>query len=192
MLGVLAEHWPWLGWFLGYASVRVVAAAISAFLAMYFGMPYLIRWLKARRLGEAGAKNEGAILVDQAREAKAGTPTMGGLGIVAAITVSAGLWCDFTQPQPLLLLVTLLAFAAMGLQDDWLKLTKKRQAAGLSKRAKIFLQVGLGLGLGYWFLQFDQAYLVTALEPQPAPTGGWVYTSVKEQVAFVFHSLRAA
>ena len=41
MLGLAAEYWPWLGWFLGYTSVRVVAAAMTAFLAMYFGMPVL-------------------------------------------------------------------------------------------------------------------------------------------------------
>ena len=52
----------------GYASTRTVAALVTAFVLMLIVMPPLIRWLKRCKFGEAGAKNEGAAIVDAMRE----------------------------------------------------------------------------------------------------------------------------
>ena len=78
----------------GYVTTRVVLAAITAFILMMILMPRLIRWLKIKKFGEQGAKGDGAIVVDRMRQAKAGTPTMGGLGLIICIMISAFLWCD--------------------------------------------------------------------------------------------------
>ena len=65
----------------GFTSSRAVLAALTAFVLMMVVMPRLIRWLQVKKkFGEQGAKGDGAIIVDTMRKAKAGTPTMGGLG----------------------------------------------------------------------------------------------------------------
>ena len=51
-----------------YASTRVVLAAGCGFVLMMITMPPLIRWLRAKKLGESGAKNQGAAVVDAMRE----------------------------------------------------------------------------------------------------------------------------
>ena len=84
-----------LGGPFAFVSSRAVGAALTAFLLMLVVMPSLIAWLKRKKFGESGSKNQGAAVVDEARERKKGTPTMGGLGIVAVIAVTAVL-CNGT------------------------------------------------------------------------------------------------
>ena len=124
----------------GYVSVRVVAAALSSFLLMLLVMPRLIDWLRVRKLAEGGGKGEGADLVDEMRSSKAGTPTMGGIGLIVCVALGALLWCDPYEPQPWLLLFSLLAFGVLGYLDDRAKVF--RGAHGLSKRSKTALQLG--------------------------------------------------
>ena len=65
-----------LGGPFAFVSSRAVGAAMTAFLLMLMVMPPLIAWLKRKKFGESGAKNQGAGVVDEARERKKGTPTM--------------------------------------------------------------------------------------------------------------------
>ena len=85
----------------GYGSVRVVEAALTAFVFMMIVMPRLIRWLSKKKFGEQGGKGDGAVVVDTMRQAKAGTPTMGGLGFSTCIIISALLWCDLHFEWPI-------------------------------------------------------------------------------------------
>ena len=84
----------------GYTSFRAVCAALTAFVAMLIVMPRLIRWLQRKKFGETGAKGDGADVVDEMREQKAGTPTMGGLGLVACVLLAGLLWCDRWSRRP--------------------------------------------------------------------------------------------
>ena len=85
-------------------TLSIVAALATSFALMLAMMPTLIRWLKRKKFGETGAKNQGAAVVDAMREGKKGTPTMGGLGIVLCILVTMALWCDLAAPRTWLLM----------------------------------------------------------------------------------------
>ena len=76
-----------------------------------------------------------------AHQAKAGTPTMGGIGFILTILVLALILIDFDlHPDYLALILLTLAFALIGLADDLLKLLR-RQNLGLSFWQKILLQI---------------------------------------------------
>lgn len=167
MLSLLEQYAEFFGplRLFGYTSVRVVAAALTAFLLMLLVMPGLIGALRRRKFGEQGGKQEGAAMVDAMRESKRGTPTMGGLGLIVCAACSALLWCHPGDPQPWLLLVTMLAFGALGFLDDRTKIVAG--AIGLSKRNKMLLQLAVGIGVGWWFASIDEAMIVRGVAPQP-------------------------
>ncbi len=149
----------------GFVSARVILAAMTAFVLMMIIMPGLIRWLRRKKFGERGTKRESEV-VDAMREQKKGTPTMGGLGIVAAIAISAVLWCDPASFRPWLLLFGLLSFALVGFLDDRTKIFK--DAKGTPSAVKLGIQLfAAGLcGLGLWAIGVhDAATLLPANHP---------------------------
>ncbi len=142
----------------GYTSSRVVFAALTAFVLMMLLMPVLIRLLRRLKFGEQGTKDQGAIVVDNMRQAKAGTPTMGGLGIIASIFVAALLWCDPLEPRVFLLILGLLSFGLIGYLDDRTKVMK--DARGIRPSVKLLLQLLLGGACGLWFWHIDYSYQI--------------------------------
>lgn len=139
----------------GYVTTRVVLAALTAFMLMMFVMPRLIHWLHRKKYGEQGAKGDGAIVVDRMRQAKAGTPSMGGLGLIACVVLSAFSWCDLQESHTWLLLFTIIAFGVLGFLDDRVKIFKG--AEGLSVRVKVVLQILVGVACGLWLYYIDLA-----------------------------------
>ena len=86
-------------------------------------------------------------------EAKVGTPTMGGLPMLAGIAVSGLLWCRLDAPAVPLTLLVLLGYGLIGFIDDWKKVMEK-SSAGLAGRWKIVGQVLIGGGAVYGALHF--------------------------------------
>src|SRR5690606_11714863 len=78
--------------------------------------------------------------------AKAGTPTMGGLLILAAAVVPTLLWADLTNQYVWIAVMATAAFGGIGLLDDYLKITR-RSSGGLMPRYKIGLQILVGLAV---------------------------------------------
>ena len=178
LLEQFAAEWGPLRLF-GYTSVRVVAAALTAFLLMLLVMPGLIAFLRRKKFGEQGGKGDGAEVVDAMREAKRGTPTMGGLGLIMCAAVAAVLWCDPFEAQPWLLLVTMLAFGFQGFLDDRTKIFAGAQ--GLSKKSKMALQLAVGIGVGWWFAEIDQASIITEIAAtEGRHSGEWLWSVVNE------------
>lgn len=186
MLPWLASLFPWLGVFNG-VTPRILAAAAISFAAMLAIMPPLIRWLRAKKLGESGAKGDGAVVVDAMREGKKGTPTMGGLGLVGCIALATLLCCDLTELRPWLLLLCLLGFALLGFLDDRTKVFKG--ALGISSTAKLTAQIllALGCGLGLWLVGLDDAELLKGNAP-----AGWPEGWYKKELANVEYTVRLA
>lgn len=167
MLSLLDQYQDLFGPFrlFGYTSVRVVGAALTAFLLMLLVMPGLIAWLRHKKFGEQGGKGDGAAVVDAMRDAKRGTPTMGGLGLICCAAISSLLWCAPGEVQPWLLLGALLGFGFLGFLDDREKIFAGAQ--GMRKSTKMILQIGLAIALGWFFATNDHAIIVDAVRPVP-------------------------
>jgi phospho-N-acetylmuramoyl-pentapeptide-transferase len=125
-----------------YISVRVVAAAGTAFLLSLLLGPVFIRRLTNVCCGnETRYRGDLPVLDTVHGEAKKRTPTMGGLLIISAILLASLLWAVPTNPLVLITLATMCYMGLIGFKDDYLK-TAGRDARGLSSRRKLFLQAG--------------------------------------------------
>ncbi|MHB8638265.1 MAG: phospho-N-acetylmuramoyl-pentapeptide-transferase [Candidatus Acidiferrales bacterium] len=146
---VLRPHFSPLNVF-RYITVRTALASLTAlFLTLVFG-PWTIRRLRELQIGQF-IREEGP----QRHQAKAGTPTMGGVLIVAAIIVPTLLWADLRSPYALLAMGATLAFAAIGFADDYNKVVRKR-SMGLNAKTKFFYQVLICIGVAAVLLALQQ------------------------------------
>jgi phospho-N-acetylmuramoyl-pentapeptide-transferase len=138
---------------LGYVSVRAAGAAVTAFLlAILFG-PRVIAWLRQLGIRER-TDDTGSKKLEELHAHKAGTPTMGGLFVLGAILISCSLWMRFDGANRFSLpgIVLVAGFAAVGLWDDWVKLTDKTRKRGITKREKQGALTLLALLVGLWLL----------------------------------------
>jgi phospho-N-acetylmuramoyl-pentapeptide-transferase len=125
-----------------YITVRTAAASLSALLISLVLGPWLIRRLRDFQIGQV-------IRVDgpQTHRPKAGTPTMGGLLILAAAIVPTLLWADLQNVYVWIAVLTTLAFGGIGFLDDYLKIVR-RSHHGLQPRYKMGLQVLVATAVG--------------------------------------------
>jgi len=145
-------HWQCAPW-------RVLGALATALLVALCSGPAVIASLRRRRLGE---RTEKTPIEDEGlrREiaAKSGTPTMGGLIIAAALLCACLLWGRLDSPCLWLPLTCFAALAAMGIADDWMKLTGEgHRDRGLKVRHKLLLQGALGCLLAWVWLRTGSA-----------------------------------
>jgi phospho-N-acetylmuramoyl-pentapeptide-transferase len=131
---VLHRHFSALNVF-RYITVRTAVASLTALLLSLLLGPWMIERLRELQIKQY-IRQEGP----QAHQKKAGTPTMGGVLIVAAIVVPTLLWADLRNPYVLLALAATLAFGAIGFIDDYNKVVRRRNL-GLTARWKFLLQV---------------------------------------------------
>lgn len=133
---------------LRYITFRAAAAAATALILSLLVGPWLIRRLRALKMGQH-IREEGP----QHHQAKAGTPTMGGLLILLSILVSTLLWCDLSSGGIWVSLLALLGFGTVGAVDDVKKLLRK-QNLGLSSRGKLILLTLIAVGVALLILKF--------------------------------------
>ena len=137
-----------------YHTFRAGAACMTALLiSLVFGSS-IIRWLRSFQRGGQPIRDDGP---ERHLIEKKGTPTMGGVMILLALVVSTLLWADLRSGMVWAVLLVTVGYGALGFADDWLKVTK-RNTRGVSGRAKLFVQAGLGLVAALW---------ITALMPGP-------------------------
>jgi len=152
----LAEYQIWSALqVLNRISFRALAAALTAFLiVLVLGMP-VIRWLTARKIGDAASFDHAAL--DRALESKKDTPTMGGVLIAAAIFGSSLLFADLTNFYVQMAMVILMWMSVVGGVDDWLKLTASKrgdaQRQGLYAWEKLVFQLAIGAMIGWFVFQ---------------------------------------
>jgi len=131
-----------------YLTFRAGAACMTAlFLSLFIG-PALIRYLRATQNGGQPIREDGP---QSHLVSKKGTPTMGGLLILIALTASTLLWADLRNGYVWAVLLVTLGFGALGFADDWLKVTK-RNTKGVSGRHKLIVQWAFGLGAAAWIM----------------------------------------
>ena len=132
---------------MSYLSFRAMLALIFSMLIAFLAGKRIIRWLQRKQIGET-IRDLGL----EGQMQKKGTPTMGGVIIILSLVVSVLLVCDLGNIYIQLLLLTTLWCGTMGFIDDAIK-TFKHNKEGMSEKAKLAGQLGLGLiiALTVWF-----------------------------------------
>ncbi|NII09902.1 phospho-N-acetylmuramoyl-pentapeptide-transferase [Oleiagrimonas sp. C23AA] len=123
-----------------YITFRTIMAALTSLAVSLLLGPAVIRKLAALKAGQV-VRSDGP----QTHLSKAGTPTMGGAMILAAITVTTLLWADLHNRYVWVVLAVTLTFGVVGFYDDYKKLVLK-DSRGLPARWKYFWQSVFGLG----------------------------------------------
>ena len=124
-----------------YITLRTVLAAMTALIISFMAGPRVIRWLTAKKIGQA-VRQDGP----QTHLVKSGTPTMGGALILIAIGITTLLWGDLSNRYVWVMLIVTLGFGAIGWYDDWRKVVY-RDPKGLASRWKYFWQSVIGLSV---------------------------------------------
>ena len=124
-----------------YITFRTGGAVMTALLVSFLIGPGLIRWLKKKQREGQPIRLDGP---ESHLLTKKGTPTMGGVLILLALTTATLLWADLSNGYVWVVLLVTLGYGLIGFADDYLKLTK-RSSGGLSGRLKLLGQGSIGL-----------------------------------------------
>ena len=127
-----------------YITFRAVMAALTALLLGLMLGPWVIRRLTALKIGQP-IRAYGVA----EHMAKSGTPTMGGVLILAGIAVSTFLWFDWSNRFVWVVMLVTLGFGAIGWVDDWRKVVHKNPE-GMSSREKYVWQSLIGLVAAFY------------------------------------------
>jgi phospho-N-acetylmuramoyl-pentapeptide-transferase len=145
-----------------YITFRMAMAVITSLLITTVYGRRLIDYLRFKQVGET-VRNLGL----EGQMQKQGTPTMGGLIIIAGILVPTLLFARLENVYVILMLVTTVWLGAIGFLDDYIKVFKKNKE-GLAGRFKITGQVGLALIIG--FTMYNNPHIVARQEVKPPDT----------------------
>ena len=121
---------------LSYITIR---GGISFFLALFFTlflMPIFIRW--AQKTSSVQPINKWA---PERHKEKSSTPTMGGIVFISATIFASLISIKFSNVYALGAILTLVLFALIGFQDDYAKIKKNENLAGLKAKTKLLLQI---------------------------------------------------
>jgi phospho-N-acetylmuramoyl-pentapeptide-transferase len=137
----LHRYWSPLNVF-RYITVRTALASLTAlFLSLVLGPP-VVRRLRGLQIRQF-VREEGP----ESHRTKAGTPTMGGVLIIASAVIATALWVELRNVYVLIALGATIAFAAIGFADDYRKVTRGRNL-GLTGKVKFLLQVLTSVAVG--------------------------------------------
>ena len=135
-----------------YITFRAMMASLTAFLLSLILGPFVINWLKKLNFGQNIRREHVGSLYDLHKH-KQGTPTMGGVLIILAISLSTLLWANMANVYILLTLVSFLWLGLVGFTDDYIKVVKKRNL-GLTPGMKLLGQIVLGLFIASYIMLF--------------------------------------
>ncbi|HFB2048935.1 MAG: phospho-N-acetylmuramoyl-pentapeptide-transferase [Hyphomicrobiaceae bacterium] len=119
-----------------YITFRTGGAIMTALLIVFLFGPAIIDALRLKQGRGQPIRENGP----QSHSAKRGTPTMGGLMIIAGFTFSTLLWADLSNSYVWIILCVTLSFGAIGFYDDFLKVTR-RTSSGFSGRVRLILEL---------------------------------------------------
>ena len=126
-----------------YLSFRAILSILTALgLSLWIG-PILIRRLQVMQIGQI-VRNEGP----ESHFCKRGTPTMGGIMILAAIVLTTLLWADLSNPYIWAVMFVLGGYGLIGFVDDYRKVVHKN-TDGLIARWKYFWQSAIALVVAF-------------------------------------------
>jgi phospho-N-acetylmuramoyl-pentapeptide-transferase len=138
-----------------YITFRTAYATLTALVLSFVLGPRLIEWLRQLRVRETIRE-----LGPRAHQAKAGTPTMGGILILFSLIVPTLLWSDLTNRYVWIVLLVTVSFGLIGFSDDYLKLRRKK---GLTGWTKISLQILVAAAVSLYLYYFPASSYTTEL-----------------------------
>jgi phospho-N-acetylmuramoyl-pentapeptide-transferase len=136
-----------------FITFRVAMALILSLIITLIYGKRIIRFLQKKQIGET-IRDLGL----QGETSKKGTPTMGGIVIIAAIVIPTILLARVTNVYVLLMLISTIWCGVIGFIDDYIKVFKKDKE-GLAGRFKILGQVGLGIIVGLTMYYNQNVYI---------------------------------
>jgi len=140
-----------------YLTFRAIVSTLTALMiSLYFG-PKLIRALQRMQIGQT-VRDDGP----ESHLSKSGTPTMGGILILASIVISILLWADLSNTYVWVVLFVVVSFGIIGFVDDYRKVIRK-DANGLIARWKYFWQTVIGLSTAIFLYYIAQGPEETGL-----------------------------
>lgn len=147
---------------LSYITIR---GGIAFFLSLFFTLfllPKFIKW--AQKTASVQPINSWA---PERHKEKASTPTMGGVVFIGSTIIASLLTVKLSNAFAIGGLLTLLLFALIGFQDDYAKIRKNENLAGLKARTKLFLQIASASLIAaylYFFAEFNSDLYVPFLK----------------------------
>ena len=157
LLAPLAEQFSGLNLF-RYITFRSGGAVLTALFISFIIGPSVIRWLRSKQAEGQPIREDGP---QSHLLTKKGTPTMGGVLILIALTSATLLWADLTNGYVWVVLFVTLGYGGVGFADDFLKLTR-RSSSGLPGRLKILWQALVAMIAATWIMLLTPAPLDTA------------------------------
>jgi phospho-N-acetylmuramoyl-pentapeptide-transferase len=143
MLTWLADLSAWINVLnvLRYITFRTGMATATAFLFVFWFGPAIIANLRLRQGKGQPIREDGP---QSHLLTKRGTPTMGGLMILAGVLFSTLLWANLSNPYVWIVLFVTVGFGAIGFYDDFLKVTKQSHK-GFSGRSRLLIEAVIAL-----------------------------------------------
>src|SRR6201999_1408669 len=142
-----------------YITFRTGGAMVTGALFVFLFGPWIIDHLRLRQGKGQPIREDGP---QSHLVTKRGTPTMGGLMILAGVTVATVLWANPSNPYVWIVLGVTLAFGLVGFYDDYLKVTKQTNA-GAGGLLRLAIEIVVALAAVYAFSRLGRPPFATSL-----------------------------
>lgn len=140
-----------------YLTLRAILSTLTALLMAVLIGPGMIAWLQRMQIGQT-VRTDGP----ESHLSKSGTPTMGGLLILAAIVTSVLLWADLSNRYVWVTLSIVVGYGVIGFVDDYRKVIRK-DSKGLIAKWKYFWQSVIAIAVAVYLYSSSQSPSETAL-----------------------------
>ncbi|HHY49968.1 MAG TPA: phospho-N-acetylmuramoyl-pentapeptide-transferase [Alphaproteobacteria bacterium] len=141
-----------------YITFRTGGAVVAALFFVFLFGPGMISALRLRQGGGQPIREDGP----QGHLSKKGTPTMGGLMILAGAVISTLLWSDLGNGYMWVVLFVTVTFGAIGFYDDYLKV-KRMSHKGFSGRQRLLIEALIAIVAAYLIAQMTDPRIATSL-----------------------------
>ncbi|MBU0575876.1 MAG: phospho-N-acetylmuramoyl-pentapeptide-transferase [Proteobacteria bacterium] len=154
-----------------YITFRTIYAAITALVICFVVGPWLIRKLHELQIGQT-IREDGP----DSHLAKKGTPTMGGILIIFAVTISTLLWANLTVGYIWLVIMVTVGFGLIGFLDDYRKLTQQN-SRGVPGKIRLAAEIAIAafVGIVLYMKPGFNAQVTIPFFKTALPNLGWGY-----------------
>jgi len=154
-----------------YITFRTIYAAITALVICFVVGPWLIRKLHELQIGQT-IREDGP----DSHLAKKGTPTMGGILIIFAVTISTLLWANLTVGYIWLVIMVTVGFGLIGFFDDYRKLTQQN-SRGVPGKIRLAAEIAIAafVGIVLYIKPGFNAQVTIPFFKTALPNLGWGY-----------------